>query len=106
MSREGFAVRAARPWGFDPVGPAVIWAKDSYGTGLFPRPAHEMLMVCRKADKALWNREDGRFVFEIRSTHSVQRWGQVRGTRNTGKQHSRKPEGAQDLIERISPPPF
>lgn len=108
MYREGDAVRVARAWGFEPVGPALIWRKENYGTGLFPRPAHEMLMACRNVDKALWNRAwDGQdFVFEVRSTHSVQTWGQVRGTKNTGKQHSRKPEGALDLIEKISPPPF
>lgn len=32
--------------------------------------------------------------------------GILDGSRNTGKQHSRKPEGAQDLIERISPGPY
>lgn len=106
--REGQAVQVARAWGFEPVGPAIIWAKDNYGTGLFPRPSHEPLLVCRtRGVKALWNRgEDGRFVFEVRATHSVQRWGQVRGSKNGGKQHSRKPEGALDLIETVSPKPW
>jgi len=37
---------------------------------------------------------------------SVYRWAQVRGTKNGGKQHSRKPEGALDLIETVSPGPY
>lgn len=106
--REGQAVHVARAWGFEPVGPAIIWAKDNFGTGLFPRPGHEPLLVCRtRGVKALWNRgEDDRFVFEVRATHSVQRWEQVRGTKNGGKQHSRKPEGALDLIQKVSPEPW
>ena len=106
--REGQAVAVARAWGFEPAGPSIIWAKDKYGTGLFPRPGHEPLLVCRtRGVKALWNRgEDDAFVFAVRATHSVQRWEQIRGNRNTGKQHSRKPEGAADLIETVSPGPY
>jgi N6-adenosine-specific RNA methylase IME4 len=108
MYREGHAVAVARAWGFEPVGPAIIWAKDNFGTGFFPRPGHEPLLVCRTRNvKAFWNRrESGEYVKEVVATHSVQHWGQERGPGNTGKQHSRKPEGAADLIEIVSPGPY
>ena len=100
--REGQAVEVVRAWGFEPCGPAIIWRKDNFGTGYFPRPGHEPLLVCRsRGVKALWND-----VPEVRATHSVQSWGQERGRQNGGKQHSRKPEGAADLIERVSPGPY
>lgn len=100
--REGQAVAVARAWGFEPVGPAFIWRKDNYGVGFVPRPGHEMLMPCRtRGVKAMWLD-----VPELRALHSVQDWGgQARGSRNGGKQHSRKPEAALDLIEHISPAP-
>lgn len=106
--REGQAVAVARAWGFEPVGPCIIWAKDNFGAGLFPRAGHEPLLVCRtRGIPALWKRNAlGDFVFPVRATHSVQRWNQVRGKANGGKQHSRKPEGAADLIESVSPGPY
>jgi N6-adenosine-specific RNA methylase IME4 len=106
--REGQAVAVARAWGFEPVGPSLIWRKKNFGLGFFPRPGHEPLLVCRtRGVPAFWNRdEDGKYVPEVQATHSVQCWGQVRGNKNTGKQHSRKPEGAGDLAERVSPGPY
>lgn len=106
--REGQAVRVARAWGFEPVGVSLVWTKDNYGPGLFPRPAHEHLLVCRtKGKPAIWTKgEDGEWIYEVKATHSWQRWGQLRGSRNGGKQHSRKPEGAGDLIEIVSPGPY
>lgn len=106
--REGQAVDVVRAWGFEPVGPSIIWCKQNFGTGLFPRPSHEPLLICRtKGAKATWTRgEDGDYIYEVKATHSWQVWGQERGPGNTGKQHSRKPEGAADLIERVSPGPY
>ncbi len=106
--REGQAVEVARAWGFEPVGPSIIWCKPNFGTGVFPRPSHEPLLVCRtKGAKATWHRgEDGKYIHPVVATHSWQVWNQVRGSKNTGKQHSRKPEGAGDLIERVSPGPY
>lgn len=106
--REGQAVFVARSWGFEPVGVSLVWIKDNYGPGLFPRPAHEHLLVCRtKGKPAIWTRgSDGDFIYEVKGTHSWQRWGQLRGRLNGGKQHSRKPEGAGDLIELVSPGPY
>ena len=68
--------------------------------GLFPRAGHEPLLVCRRGSIA-WNT-----VPETVGTHSVQTWNQPRGKANGGKQHSRKPEAALDLIERVSPGPW
>lgn len=98
--REGQAVAVARAWGFEPCGPSLIWAKPNFGMGYFPRPSHEPLLVCRRGAPR-WN-----VVPEACGTPSVQRWNQPRGKRNGGKQHSRKPDGALDLIERVSPGPY
>lgn len=98
--REGQAVRVARAWGFEPCGPSLIWAKPNFGMGYFPRPAHEPLLVCRRG-AAAW--KGGPVAV---STGSVQRWNQARGQNNGGKQHSRKPEGALDLIEAVAPGPY
>jgi N6-adenosine-specific RNA methylase IME4 len=94
--REGQAVDVARAWGFEPCGPSLIWAKRNLGMGYFPRPAHEIILVCRR----------GHLAYALNNVPSVQWWSQVRGRGNTGKQHSRKPEGLQDLVERASPGPY
>jgi N6-adenosine-specific RNA methylase IME4 len=98
--REGEAVRVARAWGFEPCGPSLVWDKPNFGMGYFPRPAHEPLLVCRRGTVP-WND-----VPEAVATPSVQRWNQPRGQRNGGKQHSRKPDAALDLIERVAPGPY
>lgn len=106
--REGQAVHVARSWGFEPVGVSLIWVKDNYGPGLFPRPAHEHVLVCRtKGKSAIWTRgDDGEFIYAVRATRSWQRWSQLRAPMNGGKQHSRKPEGLGDLVEIVSPGPY
>ena len=111
--REGQAVSVARAWGFEPVGVSLVWCKDNFGPGLFPRPGHEHLLVCRtKGKKAIWTQEwnetkgEMDWIYEVKATMSWQRWGQERGAKNGGKQHSRKPEGAADLIEIVSPGPY
>jgi N6-adenosine-specific RNA methylase IME4 len=102
MYREGYAVRVVRAWGFEPCGPPIIWAKDNFGVGVFPRAGHEPLMICRtRGVKAFWNP-----VPQSNSTHSVQHWSQPRLGKNGGKQHSRKPEDAADLAEIVSPGPY
>lgn len=100
--REGQAVNVARAWGFEPVGPSIIWKKDNYGVGFFPRPGHEALLIGRtKGDKAIWTDH-----FAVRSTHSVQSFGQARAANGGGKVHSAKPDAALDLIEAVSPGPY
>lgn len=95
MLREGEAVRVARAWGFNPCG-EIIWRKANFGAGVFPRPGHEPLLICRR----------GTLPFTgPRNVHSVQDWKQLYDN-NGGKGHSRKPHGALDLVEQASPGPY
>jgi N6-adenosine-specific RNA methylase IME4 len=94
FNREGYGVRTARAWGFTVVS-EIVWDKINFGLGKFPRPQHEILLVCRR----------GSLPFETRNNGSVQRWHAPRGKGNGGRIHSAKPEGAYDLIELASPPP-
>lgn len=94
LNREGKGVATAEAWGFDVVS-EIVWQKPGFGLGAFPRPQHEMVLVCRK----------GKLPFSPRNVGSVQRWAQVYdGAR--GKKHSAKPDGFMDLVERASPGPY
>ena len=96
MYREGQAVRVARAWGFEPVS-CLIWRKPNFGTGHFPRHGHEPLLYARRGSLP---------AIGERGVHSVQTWAQPREKGNGGKVHSRKPDGALDLIERVASGPF
>jgi N6-adenosine-specific RNA methylase IME4 len=98
MYREGDAVRVARAWGFEPCGPTLIWAKPNFGLGVFPRPQHEPLLVCRR----------GKIAFNEGATRhgSTQHWPLVRASHNGGRVHSAKPDAALDLVEQVSPGPY
>ena len=95
FNREGIGVRVARAWGFDVVS-EIVWDKINFGLGKFPRPQHEILLVCRR----------GSLPFETRNNGSVQRWHAPRAKGNGGRIHSAKPEGSYDLIEAASPGPY
>lgn len=97
FNREGHGVATARAWGFQPVG-EIIWAKPNFGMGLFPRPQHEILLVCRR----------GRLPFALNNVGSVHHWKRHYEIQHgfAGKRHSTKPDGAQDLIEQASPGPY
>jgi N6-adenosine-specific RNA methylase IME4 len=72
-----------------------VWAKPSFGLGKFPRPQHEILLVCRR----------GSLPFALNNAGSIQRWTQpCRG--NGGKIHSAKPDGSYDLVMQASPGPY
>lgn len=90
---EGDGARIARAWGFEP-GRLLIWAKTGYGLGVFPRPQHEALVVCKR----------GHLPFNVRDVGSVQTWRYA--YEHGARVHSRKPDGAIDLIERASPGPY
>lgn len=94
---NGSAVLVARAWGFEPLR-FIVWAKPGFGLGYFPRPQHELLLVCRR----------GRLPFNLKNAGSIQKWKQPyhRSAGGVGRQHSAKPEAAQDLIERASPGPY
>ena len=95
FNREGAGVRCAQAWGFEVVS-EIVWAKRNFGLGAFPRPQHEILLVCRR----------GRLSFEPRDVGSVQSWASPYAHNNGGKIHSGKPDGAIDLIEQASPGPY
>src|SRR5690606_30110419 len=93
-NRAGVGVRCAEAWGFDVVG-EFVWAKPNFGLGAFPRPQHEVLLVCRR----------GTVKFDRADVGSVQHWPQDYSN-NGGKKHSAKPSAAGDLIESVSPGPY
>jgi N6-adenosine-specific RNA methylase IME4 len=91
----GYGVQVAGAWGFERVA-EFVWEKPNFGMGAFPRPTHEILMVCCR----------GALPFNgPRNVRSVQKW-RIEYTNNGGKAHSQKPEAAMDLIEQVSPGPY
>lgn len=95
LFREGQGAAVARAWGFEPFG-EIIWRKPNFGAGAFPRPGHEPLLICRRG---------GLRFTGPRNVHSVQDWKQHYEC-NGGKENSRKPMGALDLVEQASPGPY
>jgi N6-adenosine-specific RNA methylase IME4 len=95
FNREGHGVSTARAWGFEIVS-EIVWDKINFGLGKFPRPQHEILLVCRR----------GTLPFNVRNAGSVQRWHAPRAKNNGGRIHSAKPDGSYDLIEQASPGPY
>lgn len=95
MNREGKGVEVAEAWGFDVVS-EIVWDKINFGLGKFPRPQHEIVLVCRR----------GALPFSPNNIGSVQRWRRVYGSGNGGKVHSSKPPAFLDLVERASPGPY
>jgi N6-adenosine-specific RNA methylase IME4 len=94
LNRQGVGVRVAQAWGFEVVS-EIVWAKRNFGLGVFPRPQHEPLLVCRR----------GKLPFNVTNAGSVQTWDHPR--RHDGsKIHSAKPDAAIDLIEQASPGPY
>lgn len=95
FNRRGIGVRTAEAWGFDIVS-EIVWDKINFGLGKFPRPQHEIVLVCRT----------GALSFQVNNAGSVQRWHAERAGGNGGRIHSAKPEGFQDLVMRASPGPY
>jgi N6-adenosine-specific RNA methylase IME4 len=99
LNRRGVGVRVANAWGFEDVA-EIVWKKPNFGLGKFPRPQHEILLVCRH----------GTLPFRVNNVGSVQEWRQMRDGPSKfggpGKTHSAKPQGSYDLIEQASPPPY
>lgn len=78
LNREGKGVATAKAWGFEVVS-EIVWLKPSFGMGRFPRPGHEIVLVCRR----------GHLPFT--APFNV---------------HSAKPDGFMDLVEIASPGPY
>jgi N6-adenosine-specific RNA methylase IME4 len=95
LNREGLGVRTATAWGFKVLS-EIVWKKRNFGLGAFPRPQHEILLVCRR----------GKLPFRLRNIGSVQEWPHLYHPNNGGKRHSGKPHGAYNLIEAASPGPY
>jgi N6-adenosine-specific RNA methylase IME4 len=95
FNREGIGVRIARAWGFGVVS-EIVWDKIVFGLGKFPRPQHEILLVCRR----------GSLPFQVDNAGSVQRWRAPLVPGKRVRLHSGKPDGSYDLIERASPGPY
>jgi N6-adenosine-specific RNA methylase IME4 len=95
FNREGIGVLVARAWGFECIS-EIVWAKPNFGLGKFPRPQHEILLICRR----------GTLPYAVNDVGSVQHWRRDDGAGHGGKIHSAKPAAALDLIERASPPPY
>jgi N6-adenosine-specific RNA methylase IME4 len=99
LNRRGVGLDVVNAWGFEDVA-EIVWKKPNFGLGKFPRPQHEILLVCRR----------GSLPFQINNVGSVQEWRQTREGNSKfggpGKTHSAKPQGSYDLIEQASPGPY
>lgn len=97
FNREGVGVKVVRAWGFSVVS-EMVWDKINFGLGKFPRPQHEIILICRR----------GNLPFNLNNVGSVQRWSRPYAMSHgaAGKVHSSKPEGFIDLVERASPGPY
>lgn len=88
LNREGDGAKTARAWGFKVVS-EIVWRKRAFGLGKFPRPQHEITLICRR----------GSLPFDANNEGSVQDWGPRR-------RHSEKPDRSFDLWEKVSPGPY
>jgi len=90
---EGTAASIARAWGFEPKR-FLVWKKSGFGLGTFPRPQHELVLMCKR----------GSLDYQVNNVGSVQEWKLV--YKNGHRVHSAKPEGFLDLVEHASPGPY
>lgn len=94
---DGSAVKVARAWGFEPKR-FLVWRKSAFALGSFPRPQHEIALVCQR----------GKPQYRARNIGSVQAWKVVYERRGatTGRRHSAKPDDFFALIEAAVPGPY
>ncbi len=93
---DGSAAAVATAWGFRPQR-FLVWTKGM-SLGTFPRPAHELCLVCTKGRPAYLRRDVG----------SAHRWKLVyekRG-RSYARKHSAKPGEFFDLVRSAVPGPY
>lgn len=97
FNRKGIGVEVAEAWGFRVVS-ELVWDKINFGLGKFPRPQHEIVLICRR----------GKLPFRVNNVGSVQRWKRPYEMSHgaSGKVHSTKPEGFIDMVESASPGPY
>lgn len=94
---SGDAAKVIEAWGFEPMR-TLVWAKRGFALGRFPRPQHELVVVCRR----------GKAPFLVNDVGSVQVWKMPyrKSGKSAGRVHSQKPEEFMDLVERASPGPY
>ena len=94
---DGSATRIARVWGYEPKR-FLVWYKSAFSLGTFPRPQHEIAVVCQR----------GKPEYLARNVGSVQPWKVVYERRGAtvGRRHSAKPDDFYALIERALPGPY
>ena len=73
FNREGVGTRVARAWGFGVVS-EIVWDKITFGLGKFPRPQHEILLVCRRGPFALPGQQRRQRPALARATSQRQAW--------------------------------
>jgi len=88
LNRIGEGVKTAEAWGFKVVS-EMVWCKPCFGLGKFPRPQHEIILVCRR----------GSLPFNVNTIGSVGHW-------HAPRTHSQKPEAFLDVVEQASPGPY
>lgn len=91
--REGIAVAVARAWGFEPCG-ELIWGLRNPGMGGVNGNGHEPILLAARGGLPWPKKELPAGVVFWRQPYAH------------GKIHSAKPDGLQDLVERLSPGPY
>jgi len=94
---DGSAQRVARAWEYEPKR-FLVWYKSAFSLGTFPRPQHEIAVVCQR----------GKPGYLARNIGSVQPWKVVYERRGAtvGRRHSAKPDDFYALVERALPGPY
>lgn len=94
---DGSASRVAKAWGFD-VRRFLVWAKSGMSLGTFPRPQHELCLVCTRGKPQHLRRNvgsvmSGKLVYEKRG-------------RSHARKHSAKPDCFFSMVRESVPGPF
>ncbi len=95
--REGIAASVARAWGFEPCG-ELIWGLRNPGMGGVLGAGHEPILLAQRGDLP-WPKN----LLPASVTFWKQPYGRSKNG-GSGKIHSAKPDGLQDLAEYLSPP--
>ncbi|MHB8742548.1 MAG: MT-A70 family methyltransferase [Sulfuricaulis sp.] len=99
--REGWAVRVARAWGFEPVG-EFIWGLRNPGTGSRALANdHEPCLIAERGHIEPLDADEACGVFFWRQVYEWNPKAKV-----PQKKHSAKPTGFIERVEQISPGPY
>lgn len=94
---DGSAAAVSRAWGFEPRR-FLVWEKSGMSLGSFPRPQHELCLVCTR----------GKPLHFRRNIASVQSWpfAYEKAGRSHARKHSAKPAGFFDLVSTTLQGPY